>query len=126
MPYWIRYIRRTNTSMLIHFMTLCLKANIGVSRATIYNTVDLLVDAGLIRKHQFGYNPAQYEKSYNMVSHHHLICTKCGKVQEVKDQELLNVLANKKFGKFTTSYYALYVYGLCNRCNQAERKKSIS
>ena len=95
-----------------------------VSRATIYNTVDLLVDAGLIRKHQFGYNPAQYEKSYNMISHHHLICTKCGKVQEVKDQELLNVLANKKFGKFTTSYYALYVYGLCNRCNQAERKKA--
>ena len=46
-----------------------------VSRATVYNTIDLLVDAGLVRKHQFGNHPAQYEKSYNMVNHHHLICT---------------------------------------------------
>ena len=44
-----------------------------VSRATVYNTIDLLVDAGLVRKHQFGNHPAQYEKSYNMVNHHHLI-----------------------------------------------------
>ena len=49
-----------------------------VSRATIYNTIELLTDAGLIRKHQFGSNPAQYEKSYNSANHHHLICTQCG------------------------------------------------
>lgn len=95
-----------------------------VSRATVYNTIDLLLDAGLVRKHQFGFNPAQYEKSYNMANHHHLICTKCGKVQEVKDAELVQSLTNKKFSKFTPSYYALYVYGVCNRCVQAERRKA--
>ncbi len=96
-----------------------------VSRATVYNTIDLLIDAGLVRKHQFGSNPAQYEKSYNMVNHHHLICTKCGKVQEVKDMELIQSLANKKFNRFTTTYYTLYVYGVCNRCTQAEKRKSL-
>ena len=86
-----------------------------VSRATVYNTIDLLVDAGLVRKHQFGNHPAQYEKSYNMVNHHHLICTRCGKIREVKDPKLLEVLTQKKF--------ALYVYGICSSCTQAERKK---
>lgn len=96
-----------------------------VSKATVYNTVDLLLDASLIRKHQFGNNPAQYERSYNTVNHHHLICTKCGKIQEVKDVELLESISNKKFSKFNTSYYSLYVYGICNRCMQAEKKKSL-
>ena len=96
-----------------------------VSKATVYNTIDLLLEANLVRKHQFGSNPAQYEKSYNMANHHHLICTKCGKVKEVKDMELLQSLANKKFSRFTTSYYTLYVYGVCNRCAQAEKRKSL-
>ncbi|MCP9611260.1 Fur family transcriptional regulator [Coprobacter tertius] len=101
------------------------KSKYRVSKATVYNSIDLFVNAGLVRKHQFGHHPAQYEKAYNTVSHHHLICTLCGKVQEVKDQDLLNVLANKKFGKFSTTYYTLYVYGICNRCAQAEKKKAI-
>ena len=94
-----------------------------VSRATVYNTVDLLVEAGLIRKHQFGNHPAQYEKAYNMANHHHLICTRCGKIKEVKDSRLSEALSQKKFARFTTAYYALYVYGLCASCARAERKK---
>lgn len=94
-----------------------------VSRATVYNTIDLLVDAGLVRKHQFGNHPVQYEKSYNMANHHHLICTRCGKIREVKDPKLLEVLSQKKFARFTTAYYALYVYGVCSSCLQAERKE---
>ena len=95
-----------------------------VSKATVYNSIDLFVDAGLVRKHQFGGHPAQYEKTYNTVNHHHLICSRCGKVQEVKDQEIINVLSNKKFKKFTTSYYALYVHGICSRCAQDDKKKT--
>ena len=94
-----------------------------VSRATIYNTIELLADAGLVRKHQFGSNPAQYERSYNSVNHHHLICTRCGKIKEVKDADLLQVLENKKFSKFVPCYYSLYVYGLCSKCLQAAKKK---
>ncbi|MCD7709960.1 MAG: transcriptional repressor [Porphyromonadaceae bacterium] len=95
-----------------------------VSRATIYHTINVLVNAGLVRKHQFGNLPAQYEKAYNMVNHHHLICTHCGKIREVKDPKLLEILTQKKFARFTTSYYSLYVYGICSSCARIERQES--
>ena len=44
-----------------------------VSRATLYNTIDILLDCNLIRKHQFGKTYAQYEKSYSNRQHDHLI-----------------------------------------------------
>ena len=49
--------------------------NYCVSRATVYNTLDLLVECDLVSKHQFGKNLAQYEKSYGFKQHDHLICT---------------------------------------------------
>lgn len=92
-----------------------------VSKATVYNTIDLLLEANLVRKHQFGGNLAQYERVYN-TNHHHLICVKCGKVREVKDLDLMSTLNTRKFNKFTTSYYTLYVYGVCSRCNRKSPK----
>ncbi len=93
-----------------------------VSKATVYNTIDLLVEANLVRKHQFGSNLAQYERAYN-TNHHHLICMKCGKVREIKDLDLMNTLSTRKFNKFSASYYTLYVYGICSRCNTKEKKE---
>lgn len=45
-----------------------------VSRATLYNTIDLLIECNLVSKHQFGQNAAQYEKSFKSHQHDHLIC----------------------------------------------------
>src|SRR5688572_25768411 len=53
-----------------------------VSRATIYNTIDHLLNCGLVTRHQFGKNLAQYEKSYTFRQHDHLICQDCEKVLE--------------------------------------------
>ena len=53
--------------------------NYQVSRATVYNTLDLLVENDLVSKHQFGKNLAQYEKSYGYRQHDHVICTECHK-----------------------------------------------
>ncbi|MGL4631052.1 MAG: Fur family transcriptional regulator, partial [Leadbetterella sp.] len=53
-----------------------------VSRATVYNTLDLLVSCDLITKHQFGKNLAQFEKSYGNKQHDHLICVDCNHVSE--------------------------------------------
>ncbi|RYZ84539.1 MAG: transcriptional repressor, partial [Proteobacteria bacterium] len=49
--------------------------NYRVSRATLYNTIELLLDCGLVRKHQFGQNQAHYEKSYFDKQHDHIIMT---------------------------------------------------
>lgn len=104
---------------------LMLKSGYRVSRATVYNTVDLLVECRLIVRHQFGTNMAHYEKAYNTESHHHLICTICNTVQEVKDDELHQTIQEKKYNRFNLSNYNLYMYGLCHKCMLATRKKPI-
>ncbi|WP_071145919.1 Fur family transcriptional regulator [Bacteroides ihuae] len=96
--------------------------NFRVSRATLYNTIILLINAHLVIKHQFG-NSSQYEKSYNRDTHHHLICTQCGKVAELKSDVLQTAIGNTKLNRFHLSHYSLYIYGLCARCVRANNKK---
>ena len=59
--------------------------NYRVSRATLYNTIELLLDSGLVRKHQFGQNQAHYEKCYFDKQHDHFILTDTGEVIEFCD-----------------------------------------
>ena len=59
-----------------------------VSRATLYNTIELLLDCGLGRKHQFGPQHAQYEKSYFDNQHDHVILTDSGEVKEFCDPRI--------------------------------------
>lgn len=96
-----------------------------VSRATVYNTVDLLVECNLIVKHQFGSNMAHYERAFNTDNHFHLICTLCNSVTEVKDEEVNSMLQNKKYKNFETTGYNLYIYGLCHKCMANSRTNSI-
>ncbi|MFT4834213.1 MAG: Fur family ferric uptake transcriptional regulator [Marinoscillum sp.] len=65
--------------------------NYRVSRATVYNTLDLLVECNLVTKHQFGKNLAQFEKAYGFRQHDHLICTECNKVMEFCDPRIQNI-----------------------------------
>ena len=88
-----------------------------VSRATLYNTVELLIDCHLIRKHQFGKSQAQYEKSYSNRQHDHLVCTSCDKVIEFCDpriQGIKNVIEESMH--FKINRHALNLYGLCKDC----------
>ncbi len=88
-----------------------------VSRATLYNTIELLIDCHLIRKHQFGKSHAQYEKSYSNKQHDHLICTSCDLVIEFCDpriQGIKNVIEDSM--KFKINRHALNLYGLCQDC----------
>lgn len=92
-----------------------------VSRATLYNTIILFVEANLVIKHQFG-NSSQYERAYKNETHHHMICTGCGMVSEFEDETLKQVIANTKLKRFTASHYSLYIYGQCSKCTWAKRK----
>ena len=93
-----------------------------VSKATIYNTVDLLMTLGILRRHCFEGLQAQYEKS-NVPIHSHLVCTKCGKVKEVRDNNFIAFMNTRKFTAFTQDYYSLCVYGVCNSCARKQKKK---
>lgn len=65
--------------------------NYRVSRATLYNTIELLLDCGLVRKHQFGQNQAHYEKSYFDKQHDHIILTDTGEVIEFCDPRIQSI-----------------------------------
>ena len=89
--------------------------NYRVSRATVYNTLDLLVSCDLITRHQFGKNLAQYEKSHGFKQHDHLICEDCGKVLEFCDpriQQIKNMMGD--ILKFKITHHSLNLYGSCN------------
>ena len=96
--------------------------NYRVSRATLYNTIELLLECNLVVKHQFGKNIAQYEKAYQFKQHDHLICTSCGKVVEFCDPRIHDIQKSaEEINNFTVSHHSLYIYGLCSNCaNQKE------
>lgn len=96
-----------------------------VSRATLYNTIELLVDARLVVRHQFGTLAVQYEKTAAAETHYHLVCTHCGAINEYKDDNLKQIVQSKKIIKFTPEYYSLYIYGLCSKCKYALKRKNL-
>jgi Fur family transcriptional regulator, ferric uptake regulator len=95
-----------------------------VSRATVYNTLELLVSCDLVKKHQFGKNLAQYEKSYGYKQHDHVICVDCRKVVEFCDprvqqtKDMVGELLN-----FRITHHALNLYGVCGSCQLVREKK---
>ena len=95
-----------------------------VSRATVYNTLDVLVDCDLVTKHQFGKNLAQFEKSYGNKQHDHLICTDCHKVMEFCDpriQSIQNMVGEML--NFSVMHHSLIFYGNCTKENCQNRKE---
>jgi Fur family ferric uptake transcriptional regulator len=89
--------------------------NYRVSRATVYNTLELLVNCDLVTKHQFGKNLAQYEKSYGFKQHDHLICVDCGQVMEFCDpriQQIKTMMGD--ILKFKITHHSLNLYGKCD------------
>ena len=98
--------------------------NYRVSRATVYNTLDLLVECDLVSKHQFGKNLAQYEKSFGFKQHDHLICVDCGKVIEFCDPRIQQIKTMMgEILNFDILYHDLNLYGRCkDGCEKLEVK----
>jgi Fur family ferric uptake transcriptional regulator len=98
-------------------------SNFRVSRGTLYNTIQLLLDCNLVLKHQFGKNISVYERAYHNDFHYHLICTNCRKIQEYKDESLKSTVKSAKTKHFTPTHYSLCVYGLCSACAKKLKSK---
>jgi Fur family ferric uptake transcriptional regulator len=104
--------------------------NYHVSRATVYNTLDLLIECGLVIKHQFGQNMAQFEQAYGYKQHDHIICNTCSKVMEFCDPRIQQITSKMaELLNFEVSRHSLNLYGipkidkqgLCMNCdNQVE------
>ena len=89
--------------------------NYRVSRATLYNTIELLMDCKLVRKHQFGKNQAQYEKSYFDRQHDHVILTDTGEVVEFCDPRIQSIKQTiEEVFDIKINNHSLYFYGTRN------------
>ena len=83
-----------------------------VSRATLYNTIELLLDCNLVTKHQFGNNCAQFERSFKFKQHDHFINIETGEVMEFCDPRLQEIqTAVEKLLKVKISHHSLTFYG---------------
>ncbi len=82
-----------------------------VSRATLYNTIDLLMACSLVRKHQLG-NTSQYEKSYGFRQHDHIILPDTGEVIEFCDPRIEKIKATiEELFNLKIHHHSLYFYG---------------
>lgn len=95
-----------------------------VSRATLYNTIELLLACNLIRKHQFGKNISQFEKSHGSKQHDHVVCMECNKVIEFCDPRLHHIKTTVgELLDFEIMHHSLNLYGVCSSCNSVKDKK---
>jgi Fur family ferric uptake transcriptional regulator len=88
-----------------------------ISRATVYRTLDLLVQCGLVRKSNLGSSHANYEATQENEHHDHLICLNCDKVIEFfrPDLEQIQEQTCTQYG-FKPMHHSLQIFGLCDAC----------
>lgn len=88
---------------------------LNVSRATIYNTLELLASCELLAKRHFGDNKTHYESSFNRKNHDHLVCVNCGKIKEFYNEDVQNIVDKvcDELG-FESSGYSFTIFGKCN------------
>jgi Fur family ferric uptake transcriptional regulator len=93
----------------------------GVGKATVYRTLELLRDAGLIREHDFGEGFRRYEPRPTRPRHGHLVCTRCGKVIEF-ESEGVERLEREIAGlhRFHPTHHKVEIHGVCEECRAGE------
>ena len=100
--------------------------NFHVSRASVYNTIELLIDANIVVRHQFTSAIVQYELKYIAEQFNYAICTHCGTVRKIKNDKLKRLLAGYKIPKFSMEYYLLQFYGICSKCKFKIAQKRVT
>lgn len=86
-----------------------------VSRVTVYSTLALLDEIGLVFSHQV-HGKTLYEAAYGKEPHHHYICKGCGKIWNFKNDEVVQAAATCRTPKFRKIRCSVYIYGLCTTC----------
>jgi len=92
---------------------------VSVSKATVYNTLELLQECGLVSKYRFTENSSRYEKAFGRPHHHHLICLDCGDIIEfVNDRldRLQDEVCSER--NFHPQSSALQIFGTCAKCRK--------
>ncbi len=96
----------------------------NISRATIYRTLPLLIDSGLVKETLHSKDKINYEHIFGHEHHDHMICMKCGRVIEFKDDriEKLQDALCKKYS-FQSREHRLGIKGYCRQCKNRKDSK---
>ena len=94
-----------------------------VSRATLYNTLNLFLELRLVIRHRFQ-GTTKYEAYRSGSNHCHQICTVCGKVTEVDVPDVVESIEALHLKRFRKDGFSLYIYGICSVCQGAITRKS--
>lgn len=96
-----------------------IEADEDVGLATVYRVLTQFETVGLVMRHHFEGGHSVFELS-TMEHHDHLVCSKCGLVEEFFDEviEAQQLKVAKKFG-FEITDHSLYLYGICGNCQKA-------
>lgn len=92
-----------------------------VGLATVYRTLEVLVESGLVRAHDFGEGFKRYEPMPAQAHHEHLLCERCGRVVEFQNERLermLPIIADEH--GFQHQRHRVEIYGVCRDCRQQE------
>ncbi len=98
----------------------------GIGRATVYRTLQWMVDAGIARKVDFGEGRSRYEPAYRHPRHFHLICTSCHSSSEFLSSDveaLIEEVAGAR--NFAPSQAVVQVYGVCDECRTGKKAAPI-
>ncbi len=87
--------------------------------ATVYRTIDVLLESGLVVERDFGEGFRRFEPARDVPHHEHLLCTACGAVEEFRDERLeqMTILAAESRG-FARQKHRLVIYGVCRACQR--------
>ncbi|MBU0558020.1 MAG: transcriptional repressor [Bacteroidetes bacterium] len=98
--------------------------NSNVSRATVYNSLELLAQCDLLSKRNFGENKSYYESAFNRKNHDHLICTDCGSIKEFSTAKITDIVDKicTDLG-FESSGYSFNIFGKCSNNTKCSHHK---
>ena len=97
----------------------------GVSKATVYRTLNLLVEKKLVEPHDFGRGQTYYERMVERPHHDHLICIRCGRIIEFENPQIERLQEEiAKRQDFEIAYHSHKLFGSCRRCRQRKKKPS--
>src|SRR5579863_614600 len=99
----------------------------GIGRATVYRTLQWMVEAGIARKVDFGEGRSRFEPSYGHPRHFHLICTTCHRSSEFLSSDvesLMEEIAQSR--NFAPTQSIVQIYGTCEECRTGNKTPSIA
>src|SRR5262245_62090526 len=102
------------------------KAEPGIGRATVYRTLQWMVDANIARKVDFGEGRSRYEPSYRHPRHFHLVCTRCHRSSEFLSSDVEGLMEEIASARgFAAERSVLQIFGVCEDCRTGKQTAPI-